>query len=44
VKKPGGDNVMPVVAMLWDACEHVSRRLGYAGEWPPVAAAARLAG
>ncbi|MBN9362551.1 MULTISPECIES: IclR family transcriptional regulator [unclassified Devosia] len=46
VKKPGGDNVMPVVALLWDACEHVSRRLGYAGEWPPAAAskAERLAG
>ncbi len=46
VKKPGADNVMPVVALLWDACEHVSRRLGYAGEWPPTAAAAatRLAG
>ncbi len=46
VKKPGGDNVMPVVSMLWDACEHVSRRLGYAGVWPPQAATAaeRLAG
>ena len=37
VKKPGGDNVMPIVAMLWDACEHVSRRLGFAGTWPPSA-------
>ncbi|MBN9315732.1 MAG: IclR family transcriptional regulator [Devosia sp.] len=45
VKKPGGANVMPIVAMLWDACEHVSRRLGFAGAWPPVAAAAeRMAG
>ncbi len=46
VKKPGGDNVLPVVEMLWDACEHVSRRLGFSGTWPPVAVAAaeRLAG
>lgn len=29
VKKPGGDNVLPVVEMLWDACEHVSRRLAF---------------
>lgn len=38
VKKPGAA-VQPVVTLLWEACEHVSRRLGYPGEWPPVAAA-----
>ncbi|MDB5538889.1 MAG: transcriptional regulator, IclR family, partial [Devosia sp.] len=45
VKKPGPE-VQPVVALLWDACEHVSRRLGFSGEWPPVAApaAARMTG
>lgn len=44
VKKPDAD-VMPVVEMLWDACEHVSRRLGFAGAWPSgMAQRERLAG
>lgn len=43
--KTAGPEVMPVVEMLWDACEHVSRRLGFSGVWPPHAARAeRLAG
>lgn len=33
VKKPGPD-VVPLVAMLQDACRHVSHRLGYSGPWP----------
>jgi len=33
VKKPGPD-VAPLVAMLQDACRHVSHRLGYSGPWP----------
>lgn len=46
VKKPGSETVMPIVAQLWDACGHVSRRLGFAGAWPPIKypAAQRLAG
>ncbi len=40
VKKAGAENVMQTVALLWDACQHVSRRLGYAGVWPPVPAPA----
>jgi len=24
-----------LVARLSDACEHISRRLGYGGHWPP---------
>jgi len=34
VKKPGAD-VMPLVDMLSEACDTVSRRLGYSGAWPP---------
>jgi IclR family acetate operon transcriptional repressor len=33
VKQPGPD-VLPLVAMLNEACGHVSKRLGYAGPWP----------
>jgi len=32
-KQPGPD-VRPIVAMLQDACRHVSHRLGYSGPWP----------
>ena len=35
VKVPGPE-VMPLVEWLNEACQHVSRRLGYAGPWPPV--------
>ncbi len=43
-KQPGPE-VEPVVAMLREACEHVSRRLGYAGVWPVAAEAeARVEG
>jgi DNA-binding IclR family transcriptional regulator len=34
--KAPGPRIMPIVEMLNGACGHVSRRLGYAGEWPPV--------
>jgi len=34
-KRPGAD-VLPLVEMLNEACGHVSRRLGYRGEWPLV--------
>ena len=37
-KRPGPD-VLPMVAMLNEACDHVSRRLGYRGVWPLVDAA-----
>ncbi len=40
VKAPGPE-VQPLIQMLNEACEHVSRRLGYAGPWPPVESAAR---
>lgn len=33
LKAPGPD-VLPLVAMLQDACRHVSHRLGYSGPWP----------
>ena len=33
LKAPGPD-VLPLVAMLQDACRHVSHRLGYSGLWP----------
>ena len=33
-KAPGKD-VLPLVARLNEACGHVSRSLGYAGDWPP---------
>jgi DNA-binding IclR family transcriptional regulator len=33
--KVPGDEVLPVVKRLQDACGHVSKRLGYAGVWPP---------
>lgn len=35
--KSAGPEVKPIVDMLWDACGHVSRRLGYSGTWPPLA-------
>ena len=35
--KAAGPEVKPIVDMLWDACGHVSRRLGYSGTWPPLA-------
>ena len=38
-KAPGRD-VQPLVEMLNEACGSVSRRLGYAGAWPPGTAAA----
>jgi hypothetical protein len=31
-----------MVALLSEACGHVSRRLGYAGRWPLATAAAEL--
>jgi len=34
--KAPGRQVLPLVARLNEACGHVSRRLGYAGAWPPV--------
>jgi DNA-binding IclR family transcriptional regulator len=34
--KAPGPEVMPIVEMLNEACGAVSRRLGYAGDWPPV--------
>lgn len=34
VKQPGPE-VMPLVALLNDACGFVSKRIGYAGAWPP---------
>lgn len=40
VPKAPGPEVLPLVAMLNDACGHASRRLGYRGEWPPAAAVA----
>jgi DNA-binding IclR family transcriptional regulator len=44
--KAAGPAVLPLVAMLQDACRHVSHRLGYSGRWPGElsAAAERLAG
>lgn len=42
-KEPGPD-LEPLVGMLNEVCEHVSRRLGYAGAWPPVEAEAAEAG
>ncbi len=38
VKAPGTE-VLLLVEMLNEACEYVSRRLGYAGPWPPAEAA-----
>jgi DNA-binding IclR family transcriptional regulator len=38
VKAPGPD-VQPLVDMLNEACGHVSRRLGFRGEWPVVTSA-----
>ena len=35
VKQPG-EAVRPLAEMLWNASEHVSRRLGFAGAWPPI--------
>lgn len=32
--KAAGPGVLPLVAMLQDACRHVSHRLGYSGRWP----------
>lgn len=40
IKAPG-PKVLPLVDMLNEACQHVSRRLGYAGPWPPGRAAER---
>jgi DNA-binding IclR family transcriptional regulator len=36
--KAPGPEIMPIVEMLNEACGYVSRRLGYAGDWPPVPA------
>lgn len=33
--KAPGEAIEPLVTMLTEACGHVSRRLGYAGAWPP---------
>ncbi len=41
VKAPGPD-VQPLVAMLNEACGHVSRRLGFRGDWPAHTAAKEL--
>jgi DNA-binding IclR family transcriptional regulator len=35
VKKPGPD-LQPLVTMLSEACGTISRKMGYAGHWPPV--------
>ncbi len=37
--KAPGPEVQPLVGLLNEACQHVSRRLGYAGVWPLVEAA-----
>ncbi len=37
VKRPDA-SVLPLVEMLNEGCGYVSRRLGYAGQWPPVRA------
>jgi DNA-binding IclR family transcriptional regulator len=37
IKRPGPE-VEPLVVMLNEACGYVSKRLGYAGHWPPVEA------
>jgi DNA-binding IclR family transcriptional regulator len=43
--KAAGPGVLPVVAMLQEACRHVSHRLGYSGRWPgELPSAERLAG
>lgn len=34
--KTPGEQVLPLVARLNDVCGQVSRRLGYAGAWPPI--------
>jgi IclR family acetate operon transcriptional repressor len=34
--KKAGPEVEPLVAMLHEACSYVSKRLGYAGAWPPM--------
>src|SRR5258708_37856438 len=34
-KRPGPE-IEPLVAMLSEACGHVSRRLGFVGAWPPL--------
>ena len=36
VKAPGPE-IAPMVAMLNEACGAISRRLGYSGQWPPLA-------
>ena len=36
--KAPGPEVQPLVDMLNEGCGYVSRRLGYAGAWPPLAA------
>lgn len=38
--KAPGPAILPLVEMLNEACGHVSRRLGFRGEWP-IAARAR---
>ncbi len=35
VKAPGRE-ILPLVARLNEACGHVSRSLGYGGDWPPI--------
>lgn len=42
VKAPGPE-VQPLVAMLNEVCGHVSRRLGFRGEWPLTAADRKIA-
>jgi DNA-binding IclR family transcriptional regulator len=37
VKQPGRE-IQPQVAMLAEACGHISKRLGYLGIWPPAKA------
>lgn len=36
VKTPGNPTIEQMLAMLNNACEQVSRRLGYSGDWPAV--------
>ena len=40
--KAPGPEVQPLVDMLNDACGHVSRKLGYRGEWPAISTPEQL--
>lgn len=41
--KAAGSEIQPIVQMLNEACAHVSRRLGYVGEWLPGQSVAKRA-